>query len=270
VAYFDVEASTDGVTWSPLITGGASSGTQTSLEQFSFPGVKAKHIRIVGFGNSDNSQNHYTEVEFDYEPDEISGDRIEAEDYILGNGVDKIISGDCRGLLDMDVTVDGAWADYAVDLPAGGSQVLLADNTPVSTLTMDGSMVKESYQTLTHPVDIPPGTSELGIEFTGAVSGSLCYINWFEIPTLTGVHDRTTESPETASVFPNPFRDELHIKSTIDLERIFIIDDTGKIVLEKKPSGRSCTLSTDSLKSGFYIIRILHPEGVQYLKIIKS
>jgi arylsulfatase A-like enzyme len=64
VAYFDVETSEDGVTWKSVISGGASSGETRSLELFAFPATKAKYIRIIGQGNSDNVQNHYTEVEF--------------------------------------------------------------------------------------------------------------------------------------------------------------------------------------------------------------
>jgi hyaluronate lyase len=62
---FDVAHSVDGVTWVPVITGGASSGASSSLERFEFPlPVFARHLRIVGHGNNLTMWNSITEATF--------------------------------------------------------------------------------------------------------------------------------------------------------------------------------------------------------------
>lgn len=62
VAYFDIEVSLNGTTWTQVFSG-ESSGTTTNLEEFYFTEVTARYIRYVGHGNSQNDWNSLTEVE---------------------------------------------------------------------------------------------------------------------------------------------------------------------------------------------------------------
>jgi F5/8 type C domain len=59
---FDIEVSTDGVTYT-RVYGGYSSGTTVELQPHAFAAVSARYVRIVGFGNSFNDWNSITEVE---------------------------------------------------------------------------------------------------------------------------------------------------------------------------------------------------------------
>lgn len=59
---FDILTGNDGVNWTNTSTGRVSSGSSTALETFSFTPVTAKYVRIVGYGNSVNLWNSYTEV----------------------------------------------------------------------------------------------------------------------------------------------------------------------------------------------------------------
>ncbi|NSL88697.1 DNRLRE domain-containing protein [Chitinophaga sp. Mgbs1] len=61
---FDIQVSNDAATWTNVATGLQSSGTSTAFETFSFTGVTAKHIRILGHGNNVNAWNSYNEVQF--------------------------------------------------------------------------------------------------------------------------------------------------------------------------------------------------------------
>lgn len=61
---FDLLASTDGLTWIPVLNRGNSSGTSTALETFDIPLTSARFIRYRGYGNSQNSWNSLTEVDF--------------------------------------------------------------------------------------------------------------------------------------------------------------------------------------------------------------
>lgn len=59
---FDVQTSSDGTIWTTR-SSRTSSGTTTALETFDFTDVNARHVRILGHGNSSNLWNSYTEVE---------------------------------------------------------------------------------------------------------------------------------------------------------------------------------------------------------------
>jgi endoglucanase len=59
---FDIQTSTDGLSFVNAATGLQSSGTSLNLETFSFSPRTAKYVRIVGHGNSASTWNSYTEV----------------------------------------------------------------------------------------------------------------------------------------------------------------------------------------------------------------
>jgi hypothetical protein len=59
---FDIEVSEDGKTWTPVVTGGASSGAFKSYERFGFAPVKAQFVKYIGHGNSSNTWNSVTEM----------------------------------------------------------------------------------------------------------------------------------------------------------------------------------------------------------------
>ncbi len=61
VAYFDLNASSDGTNWAQLYAG-QGSGTTTNLQRFSFPSRWARYVRIVGHGNSQSDWNSITEA----------------------------------------------------------------------------------------------------------------------------------------------------------------------------------------------------------------
>jgi hypothetical protein len=75
VSYFELQASTEGLAWTPVLTGAASSGATTGLEKFTIPPTTARFIRYVGGGNSSSLWNSLTEVTFDRARD-ANGDGI--------------------------------------------------------------------------------------------------------------------------------------------------------------------------------------------------
>jgi hypothetical protein len=60
---FDIETSNDGATWTTKRSGLSSSGKTTALETFDFSVTAARHVRIVGHGNTENAWSSYTEVQ---------------------------------------------------------------------------------------------------------------------------------------------------------------------------------------------------------------
>lgn len=58
---FVLQASADGAEWQTLFEG-QSGGKSAALEHFAFSPVRARYVRYLGFGNSDNAWNSLTEV----------------------------------------------------------------------------------------------------------------------------------------------------------------------------------------------------------------
>jgi hypothetical protein len=59
---FDIQVSSDGMTWSNVLTGAVSSGTTTQEQLFDVTDADARWVRYLGHGNSANSWNSLLEV----------------------------------------------------------------------------------------------------------------------------------------------------------------------------------------------------------------
>jgi hypothetical protein len=59
---FDLQVSTDNSTWTNVLTGALSSGTQTTEQTFDFTDQPARWVRYMGHGNTVNLWNSVTEV----------------------------------------------------------------------------------------------------------------------------------------------------------------------------------------------------------------
>jgi unsaturated chondroitin disaccharide hydrolase len=59
---FDLQTSTDGTTWTTRLSS-LSSGTTDALETYDIPDAPARYVRIVGHGNSEDTQTAITEVQ---------------------------------------------------------------------------------------------------------------------------------------------------------------------------------------------------------------
>lgn len=60
-AAFDIQTTVDGINWTTVYTGGAS-GTSDEIEVYKIESIDAAYVRIMGYGNSDNNWNSFTEV----------------------------------------------------------------------------------------------------------------------------------------------------------------------------------------------------------------
>ncbi|WP_159886227.1 S-layer homology domain-containing protein [Paenibacillus puerhi] len=60
-ASFDLQVSTDGEQWTTVYSG-QSGGLTSDMEAFDFPDVTARYVRYVGYGNSVNDWNSFTEL----------------------------------------------------------------------------------------------------------------------------------------------------------------------------------------------------------------
>lgn len=284
VTYFDVEVSLDGIEWQKVISNGESNGLQTPLELFSFSEVGAKYVRIVGQGNSDNVQNHYTEVELVYGNANTNVTRIEAEDYSQAQGVTKYLSDDCQSLLAIDAIKDShssykisntTEATYNINIRLNaiqqGTVDIKADNSLVATINIDETVVNAGWNTISKSVMLPQGDFPLSFHFKGNENGTLIKMNWFEFPESTTISSESIINNNTTElkIYPNPCSTELHISSAYSMKKIRITDCNGQVVMELANKGQSANIQTGRLNKGIYYIQISGREGIQQKKFIK-
>jgi hypothetical protein len=84
-SYFDLYASTDNLTWEPVLIKTASCNFSGSLQNFDFPAIKTNieysFVKLVGHGNSLNTWNNYSEVKLFGE----AGENLTYTTYNTGN-----------------------------------------------------------------------------------------------------------------------------------------------------------------------------------------
>jgi hypothetical protein len=142
-ARFDIEVAAEGETEWRRVFSGTSSGTQTTLETYTFEETTARYLRIVGHGNSANAWNSITEVV-------IPGRTVElpqVEPYLAEVELiapDSLMLGETATLEIRGTMSDGSEADLSA------ASVTFASADPeVATVEEDGTLVAHAEGTVT-------------------------------------------------------------------------------------------------------------------------
>ena len=95
----------------------------------------------------------------------------------------------------------------------------------------------------------------------------LMEISFFREPVALTEGLGTAELKTDLSVYPNPAKDFINIKTTkLDIEKVFIFDLSGKLIMTEK----SKTIDINHFPSATYIISIKTSEGLKSFKFIKQ
>jgi len=86
--------------------------------------------------------------------------------------------------------------------------------------------------------------------------------------TIAYVNANTTKSETVLS--PNPFNDHIQISSNTSIDKVEIIDITGKLMQSQVINSKSSNIPTSDLPNGIYFIRIYSSEGISIERIMKS
>ena len=86
---------------------------------------------------------------------------------------------------------------------------------------------------------------------------------------VTGLH--STRSLIKTTVYPNPFKDEIQIESSANIESVNIRNISGQSVFYEKMMEKksSCILKTDELPSSLYTVFVQTERDMQVIKLIK-
>lgn len=132
---FEVEVSIDGQNWASVLSLQSSSGTTTELESFAFAGTSGRYLRIVGYGNSSNDWNSFTEVEIlgvaAVIPTEIISPDIAVDS---GEAIFTVPSvyGAAYQLERTDSLVPVSWENVGPVVPGTGGDLLMTDPVPLA------------------------------------------------------------------------------------------------------------------------------------------
>ena len=75
---------------------------------------------------------------------------------------------------------------------------------------------------------------------------------------------------ERISIFPNPFSNYITISSPVELAKVSLVDNTGRVIAEYASVIGSLTIPTENLQPGLYFIRIVAADGTQRVeKLLK-
>ncbi|MCD4723754.1 MAG: choice-of-anchor J domain-containing protein [Bacteroidales bacterium] len=75
-------------------------------------------------------------------------------------------------------------------------------------------------------------------------------------------------TPETISLYPNPANSIVEFKSGFEIEQLKIFDNSGKLILDKKVTGKSTIISVESLNAGIYIVHVYIEDDIITKKLI--
>lgn len=120
VAYYAIETSLDGTTWTTVLSQSESSGIQSGFELINVTPSQARYINIVGLGNSENTNNGIVEVQVhscegatgsftDVLPSEVG---IELIDWYLSVPTDEDNSGTSDSISETDLANGYSNSEY--------------------------------------------------------------------------------------------------------------------------------------------------------------
>src|SRR6185437_183425 len=123
---------------------------------------------------------------------------------------------------------------------------------------------------------IPAGTLEASGICSQADSSSPYFSNYFIIPIdsedlrINSGIEPGSATDHKVNMYPNPVRDNLMINASFNMEKIEIMDMTGRTVEIQKPGSDNYKLSLRQLRPGVYISRIDSGENSIYRKIVRN
>ena len=212
---------------------------------------------------------------------EIPG-KIEAEDYILQEGISLETTTDSGGgqnigfldpndYLEYDVIINtgGTYnVDYrtAAQFGTGGIQLQLIDGsgnmTIVDTPTFESTGDWQNWTTTSSTIQLPSGRYTMRMLIVQAPFN----MNWMDFDLITSVNDNSAPVNKF-DVFPNPSQDNISINATWDTKQnvqLRLLDLHGKILMHASISDAieySKTISIEELLDGMYILQMEFDDG---------
>ena len=107
------------------------------------------------------------------------------------------------------------------------------------------------------------------IDFYPASANNDMYID--DVTLFKGEITQSTNDFEASkfSVFPNPVKDVLNIKSANAVDNVTVYDILGKVVLQENPRTISPTINMSGLATGSYLVKVTIGNASKTVKVLK-
>ncbi|WP_448606275.1 choice-of-anchor J domain-containing protein [Paenimyroides ceti] len=92
----------------------------------------------------------------------------------------------------------------------------------------------------------------------------------FTVTTQSSLGTIDHQKNKRINLYPNPFKNELHIQSDEYIQKIKVFDMTGKLVFEEDTNFTKEAINLSFLKPGIYITEIQYNQETERIKIIKK
>lgn len=75
---------------------------------------------------------------------------------------------------------------------------------------------------------------------------------------------------QTVTVFPNPTIDIINLQSEIDMQEVYLIDISGKLMVSEQVKNKTHQLNMSDLPAGIYFLRIKTDKSIETKKVVKQ
>ena len=108
-----------------------------------------------------------------------------------------------------------------------------------------------------------------GLDFYSASTNNEMFID--DIELYNGIKPLGVEdfSATNFSVYPNPVKDMLNIKSSASVDNVTVYDILGKVVLQENPGTISPAINMSNLSSGSYLVQVTIGNSSKTVKVLK-
>ena len=106
-----------------------------------------------------------------------------------------------------------------------------------------------------------------GIDFYSASANNEMYLD--NVTLYNGVVGTEDFTADKFSVYPNPVKDMLNIKSTASVDNVTVYDILGKVVLQENPGKISPAINMSGLASGSYLVKVTIGNSSKTVKVLK-
>lgn len=79
-------------------------------------------------------------------------------------------------------------------------------------------------------------------------------------PSMVGITER--QDAPSLLLYPNPARTHLTVQVDAHIQELSVLDMQGRILLQRRPSGKQVVIDIQHLSSGTYLLRALTPAGI--------
>lgn len=149
---------------------------------------------------------------------------------------------------------------------AAGTATVATYLAPLNTLGLAGNAITVLASGFLSPVNNSNGP-DFGLWVALASGGTLIPLPLVTIPV--GISESVNLSA-SVSVFPNPFSNQITIRNTTNLRtEVGVLDITGKLVAGDVSESGIVELTTESLSSGVYFVKIKSEGSVLTYKMVK-